>query len=110
MRCNCPSVLTIAFDFDQTITAAPELMAQWMQQARQVGHRVVIVTARRDTVERYSEVNDWLIENDLESVPIFMTSGQSKLDYMDKQRQIGRVQWKVDIWIDDAPTSIVWGT
>ena len=102
--------LTIAFDFDQTITAAPSLIAVWMRLAQAAGHRAIVVTARRDCPERYDEVNDWLIENDLESVPVFMTSGQSKLEYMNKQRAIGRVSWKVDIWIDDDPQVVVHGT
>lgn len=102
-------MLTIAFDFDQTITAAPELLAQWMHFTQALGHRAIVVTQRRDTAENYELVNDWLIENDLESVPIFMTSLASKLDYMENQRANGRVGWKVDLWVDDDPATLVNG-
>ena len=103
------SQLTIAFDYDDTITAAPVVMADWMRTARLAGHRVIVVTLRRENEENHAEINAWLIENDLEPVPIFMTSGRSKLDHMKHQREIGRVQWRVDVWVDDSPFAIVNG-
>lgn len=100
---------TIAFDWDDTITADPVLMAGMMHACYKAGWRVIVVTQRRQTEENYAVVNEWLIENKLAMVPIYFTSLASKTEYMRKAKDQGRVGWVVDVWVDDNPVALVNG-
>ena len=94
--------LTFAIDFDNTITAEPLLFANFIEDCKNLGHKVIVVTARRDTEENFDEVKSWLLENGIRAA-VYYSSLRSKTELM-KARGI-----KVDIWIDDDPHSLVNG-
>jgi 5'(3')-deoxyribonucleotidase len=90
--------LTIAIDFDDTLTAAPKLWRRFVTDVIvRYGHRIVVVTARRETEENCDLIEEWFQEEGFPDLPVFFTSLQSKVDYMEKRGV------KVDIWIDDDP-------
>jgi hypothetical protein len=95
-------MLTIAIDFDDTLTAAPHLWEQFVSLARMSGHRVVCVTARRGTLENVEILDDWMRAHGID-LPVYYTSLSSKVDYM---RSHGH---KIDIWIDDDPRKCALG-
>lgn len=94
--------LVIAIDFDDTFTADPVLWADFISQALLRGHRVYCVTARRDDEENLEQLQETFATYDL-SIPIVFCNMGSKLWTME-QRGV-----KVNIWIDDAPHSLVHG-
>lgn len=93
-------MLTFALDFDDTFTACPDLWRAFVRQAEAAGHRVFLVTARRDTDENRAIISEAL--GDCVLPKVFAALG-SKLDAVEK-RGI-----KVDIWIDDDPERLVHG-
>ena len=95
-------MLTFAIDFDGTFTACPELWKSFIANVISLGHRVIIVTARQSTPENRSDVGDFLDQNDFK-LRVFYTSHSSKIWFMQRQGI------KVDIWIDDDPTTLVNG-
>lgn len=94
--------LTIAIDYDDTFTADPKLWSTLIRNAKDVGHKVMVVTARSETTENIDEINAWLDHWDCQ-MPVIFTSLASKLWAVEK-RGIN-----VDIWIDDNPTALVNG-
>ena len=94
--------LTIAIDFDDTLTAAPELFSGMVELGKSNGHRFIVVTARRQTEENTDEINAFLDHWGCQ-MPIVFSSLGSKLHAVEK--------WgiEVDIWIDDDPTRLVHG-
>jgi hypothetical protein len=88
---------TIAIDFDNTYTADEALWNLFVQAAIARGHRVICVTARRDTDENREIVQ-------IPGCMTYFTGLSSKLWYMTEKRGV-----KVDIWIDDDPRSLVNG-
>ncbi len=94
--------LTIAIDFDDTFTGAPELWEKFIHQAQQAGHTVICVTSRRNTMEN-QDLLDRAFSQFHVMLPIWFCDLKSKLKEMEK-RNI-----KVDIWIDDDPVTLVRG-
>jgi hypothetical protein len=94
--------MNIAIDFDNTLTADAILWMDFLRSARNLDHNCYCVTARSDTEENRSEIEEWMYDNDI-TLPVFYTSLRSKTEYM-KDRGI-----KVDIWIDDDPKTLVNG-
>lgn len=96
---------TIALDYDDTYTADPELWQMFIMRAEKRGHRVYIVTCRRDTDENRLEVYGDR-ESTLTGLPwsrhIF--TGLAPKKWFCEQRGI-----KIDIWIDDMPECIYLG-
>lgn len=90
----------IGLDFDDTYTADKALWDAFIAVAKQRGHRVWIVTARRNTTEN-QELLDRLGPED---VPVAFTNLSPKPWYMEKTYNV-----KVDIWIDDNPKALVHG-
>lgn len=88
--------LVFGIDFDETLTSDPALFRSIIELIRKAGHKVVCVTARRDTDENIAEVEGFLIDNQID-IHVFYTSLRSKVDFM-KSRGIN-----VNIWIDDNP-------
>lgn len=88
--------LTIAIDYDGTYTAAPEMWSTFIEDAQRRGHRVIMVTCRRDTEENRE---DCRIPGILWNSHYF-TNLSSKKWFLD-QRGV-----KVDIWIDDEPETV----
>lgn len=94
--------LTFAIDFDDTLTACPELWRRFIADAESNGHRVFLVTARRETEENVEIVREFMKEHGL-SLPRLFTNLGSKL----KAAELRGI--KVDIWIDDNPEALVHG-
>ena len=86
--------MTIAIDFDDTLTADSELWRSFIENAKQLGHRVICITARRDTEDNRETVENWMTMHGIELLTWY-TGLQSKVDYAK------RVGLKVDSWIDD---------
>lgn len=94
--------LTIAIDFDDTLTADPKLWLRFIQRALESGHRVILVTQRRSTDENIAIIDEYLAEHGFE-LSVYFTDLRSKLSVME-ERGI-----RVDIWIDDDPSALVMG-
>lgn len=87
--------MIIALDYDGTYTKDPALWDQFIHAALVAGHKVVCVTARRDTEENRKDVKM--------PIPVYFTSLSAKLWYMEKRGV------KVDVWIDDEPDVVMHG-
>ena len=94
--------MLIAIDFDDTLTADVELWRDFIAKAISRGHRVICVTARRDTDDNRETIDGWMAEHGIE-LTTYYTSLGSKVDHMD------RIGLKVDIWIDDDPRKCAFG-
>lgn len=95
--------LTIAIDFDDTFTALPNLFSHMAKLAAAEGHKVIIVTARRDTYENNDDIEKFLEEYKCTWIPVYFTGLRSKIDYM-KDRGV-----EVNVWCDDNPLALVNG-
>lgn len=84
--------LTIAIDWDGTISADPQTFHKVAALFAAAGHHVVVCTGRAfpPTGPEGGEL----------IVPTYCTAGQAKAEYMREQGV------HVDIWIDDDPLSI----
>ncbi len=98
-----PRSLRIALDFDQTITADPELFSQFTALARARGHKVICVTLRGRHEEDLAEVEDLLCAYGMYPMNVYMTCLGSKTAHMEA------LGVPVDIWIDDNPKALVHG-
>jgi hypothetical protein len=94
--------LNIAIDFDDTLTADPVLFRLFIDQARRLGHKVFLVTARRDTDENREEIESFLEHHGIE-ILTWYTGLQSKVEFM-KSKGI-----KIDVWVDDNPRACALG-
>lgn len=94
--------LTFGIDYDDTFTAAPELISAFVLDAESRGHRVILVTARRETEDSLLDIRECLASFGCR-LPIVFTHLGSKLEAV-KKRNI-----KVDIWMDDNPEALVHG-
>ena len=88
--------MLIAIDFDDTLTADAKLWEKFIKDAKKYDHRVICITARRDTPDNSETVENWMVMHHIR-LPVYFTSLESKVDYA------ARVGLKVDIWIDDDP-------
>lgn len=83
--------MVIAFDFDNTITAAPREMIASMRLFREAGHTVLCATLRR--------------ESEYESVDRVLR-GEFPVVYCDRKTKYGvclEKGFRVDVWVDDMP-------
>ena len=94
--------MLIAIDFDETLTADAALWRNFARAVMQLEHRIVCVTARRDTEENRETISEWMQSHGLE-MPVFLTGLGSKTDFMERRGL------KVDIWIDDDPRKCALG-
>lgn len=89
-------LLTIAIDFDDTFTADTKLWRSFITLAQGFGHRVICVTARRESFESRRELEralgDGVVVLFAYDCPKRLYAQQHKVD--------------VDIWCDDMPESI----
>lgn len=97
-----PGPKNIAIDFDDTFTADPDLWREFIRQAEARGHRVYIVTCRRDTEENRADVVE-VVGDALPRYRLKFTALSAKDWFM---RQHGIV---IDIWVDDCPESVANG-
>ena len=94
--------MLIAIDFDDTLTADPVMYRTCIAVVKSFGHRVICVTARRDTETNRDIVGAWMSENEID-LYTYYTSLESKVDYME------RIGLKVDNWWDDDPRKCALG-
>ena len=95
--------LTIAIDYDDTFSADMKAWTEVIAVLQSAGHRVIMVTARRDTDENREGIKSWLDHFGVEGVPLYFTNLGSKLHWAESRGL------KVNIWIDDDPRSLVHG-
>lgn len=86
--------LTIAIDYDDTFTADPLLWSGFINLAKSLGHKLVMITARRDTEENIDQINADLDHWNCQ-MPVFFSNLGSKIE-LAKKRGLN-----IDIWIDD---------
>jgi hypothetical protein len=94
--------MLIAIDFDDTLTADPVMFRTLIAVIHSFGHRVVCVTARRDTSDNREWMHEWMKQHGIDLYTHFTSLG-SKVDHM------ARIGVKVDIWIDDDPRKCALG-
>lgn len=94
--------MLIAIDFDETLTRDAELWRAFIDLSERLGHRVVCVTARRDTEDNNETIDEWLRSHGVD-VPVYFTALGSKVEHMT------RLGLRVDIWIDDDPRKCAMG-
>lgn len=83
--------MVIAFDFDNTITAAPKEMIASMRLFREAGHTVICATLRKHS--EYEAVDRVL-------------KGEFPVVYCDRRIKYGeclKKGFRVDVWVDDMP-------
>ena len=89
--------MNIALDYDDTYTKDPELWDSFVDAARERGHKVWIVTCRRNTEENRLDIGRPA------GCVVFYSNLGPKLDYMKS------LFLKVDVWIDDDPNCVLNG-
>jgi len=94
-----PKMLKISVDFDDTITAAPDLWFRLMCIMDKAGHDVRIVTARFDHPDLNLDIKTFLLGAE-DSFPVIYCGG------IQKAAKCSSVGWEPDIWIDDSPEVI----
>ena len=87
--------MNIALDFDDTYTRDSALWNLFIEQAKDRGHDIRIVTYRQKAMT--DPALDWLGS----SIPVIFTEGEQKRKFTNN------MGWFVDIWIDDSPEFIV---
>ena len=67
----------IVIDFDDTLTALPNLWRLFIGSARQLDYRVICMTQRPQDDSNVTEVDKWMNDNDI-VLPTYFTNGISK--------------------------------
>lgn len=88
--------LTIAFDFDGTISEDPKGFLAVMDFLKVRGHNVIVVTGRMRSTD--PEDLNFLMDNEYK---VYFTDHKAKRKYM---RGLGI---DVDIWVDDLPEAMI---
>jgi len=91
--------LYIAIDYDDTISAAPEMWFKIMCIMNEYGHDVRIVTARTDIEGMNLDIRTFLLGAE-DDFPVIYCNGEQKEDVCESQG------FFVDIWCDDYPAII----
>lgn len=94
--------MLIAIDFDDTLTMDAKLWRDFIASAIAIGHRVVCVTARRDTDDNNETIDTWMHSHGID-LRVYYTGLASKVEHM---KTLGL---NVDIWIDDDPRKCALG-
>jgi hypothetical protein len=87
--------VNIALDFDDTYTRDPAFWDQFIENAKDRGHDIRIVTFRKRTM------TDPALDYLGATIPVIFT------EYTQKRKFTNNMGWMVDIWIDDSPEFIV---
>jgi hypothetical protein len=93
----------LIIDFDDTLTALPDVWREAIAIARQSGVRVLCLTQRPHTESDVDEIDEWLEEHKI-SIPVYFTGGMSKTRYIKNELEITRY-----ILCDDNPVWAVNG-
>ena len=67
----------IVIDFDDTLTAMPQVYRVFVREAKAEGHRVIVMTQRIQDEENVDEVDEWMTEHRF-TLPVYFTNGLSK--------------------------------
>ncbi|MEM1297401.1 MAG: hypothetical protein AAGH89_18695, partial [Verrucomicrobiota bacterium] len=73
--------MIIAIDFDGTLDRDSHLWGEFIDLAKTIGHRVICVTARRETEENIETIERWMSANAID-LPVYYTSLAPKPQYM----------------------------
>ena len=87
--------MKIALDFDDTYTRDPVLWDKFIDDTKNRGHDIRIVTFRKPSM------TDPALDYLSRSIPVIFT------DYTQKRKFTNDMGWFVDVWIDDSPEFIV---
>ena len=89
--------MIFALDYDGTYSEAPNLWDEFIMNAQEDGHTVIIATSRNEigSTEYINPIPPWLYNN----VPIVFCNHNYKDEMCRKKGYI------VDVWIDDVPES-----
>lgn len=93
---------TFGLDYDDTFTADPELWGSFVRTAHERGHRVVLVTARRETERNVTEIRAALRSHGCVLPMVFSNLGP-------KIEAVAKRGISVSVWIDDYPYAIIHG-
>lgn len=91
--------MNIALDYDGTITADPQLWAQFVQAAQAAGHKVWVVTMRYPS-EFVTMLPFWQSLVNEKRIEVIYTRRKPKRPVCE-QRGIF-----IDVWIDDTPRAV----
>lgn len=91
--------MNIAIDFDNTWNIAPVTWIRVYDLMSQMNHKFYLVTSRFDTPCNLQEINE-LVPSEIEVV---FCSNRPKMQVV-MERGL-----HIDVWIDDAPTTITEG-
>ena len=67
----------IVIDFDDTLTALPEIYRAHIEMLKAHGHRVLVMTQRIQDEENVDEVDEWMTGHGF-PLPVHFTNGMSK--------------------------------
>lgn len=93
-------MITIAIDFDGTLTAIPAEIATFVDAVKASGNRCIVVTRRYDTEENQTGVAEFLQANGIAVDRVIFAGSQQK------QAAANQAGETVVIWMDDTPGSI----
>ena len=93
-------MITVAIDFDGTLTAIPAEFASFVKLLKTSGHRAIVVTRRYDTEENQADVAKFLTANEINTDRVIFAGSQQK------QLAANAAGESVAIWIDDTPSTI----
>lgn len=91
--------LNIAIDFDDTISADPEMWFEIMCLMNKFGHDVRIVTARWDVGGLNLDIKSFLLGAE-DDFPVIYCGG------VQKAAKCAHLGWEPDFWCDDFPAGI----
>lgn len=94
--------MRIAIDFDDTLTADAELWRRFIEDCKELGHTVFVVTCRRDTQENRECVSEWLRMHGID-LHVVYTNLRAKAAVCEERGMA------IDVWIDDHPLAITEG-
>jgi hypothetical protein len=93
-------MITIAVDFDGTITAIPAEIASFVDAVKASGNRCIVVTRRYNTEENQTDVAEFLKTNAINADRVIFAGA------LQKQAAANQAGETVSIWMDDTPGSI----
>lgn len=79
----------LILDFDDTLTAMPDIWREVITMARQSDVRVLCLTQREQTESYVDEIDEWLADHKI-SIPVYFTNGMSKTRYIKQVLEITR--------------------
>lgn len=91
---NNVTLITFAFDYDETWTLDPIAFAMMAEGLRDLGHRVLLVTARATGHAEVLDACELYVDR------VIFTPG------VPKRVECKRLGERVDVWVDDKPEMV----